>query len=170
MTFNQPNKDKSFLNLFAYTGSVSVFAALGGATCTTVDMSNTYLNWAQENFKLNEINLESHHFIREDALKFIEYCREKFDLIFLDPPTFSNSKKMEENFEVNRDQVDLIIATMKLLKHGGLLLFSTNYRDFKIDPDLGSYFKIKDITPATIPIDYRSPKIHHCYEIRHLGV
>lgn len=161
-------KGKSFLNLFAYTGSVSVFAALGGAHCTTIDMSNTYLNWALENFKINNIDPDQHKFIREDVLKYIEVCRDQFDLIFLDPPTFSNSKKMEESFEVNRDQVELVTATMKLLKKDGLLYFSTNYRDFKIDPDLQTYFKIKDITPQTIPIDFRSPKIHHVYEVRHL--
>lgn len=167
----QKNPGKKFLNLFAYTGSVSVFAALGGANCTTVDMSNTYLNWALENFKLNNINEEDHTFIREDCLKYITEKSEEapqFDLIFLDPPTFSNSKKMLETFEVNRDQVDLITYTMKLLKKDGLLYFSTNYRDFKLDPELATYFNIKDITPQTIPMDFRSPKIHHVYEVRHL--
>lgn len=159
------SKGKSFLNLFAYTGSVSVFAALGGAVTTTVDMSNTYLNWTCENFELNNIAMNYHQFIREDCLKFVKSHTDKYDLIFLDPPTFSNSKKMEGTFDVGRDQVELIKDTMKLLTKDGTLYFSTNQRSFKLDPEISELFKVSDISKLTIPPDFRNEKIHQCYKI-----
>ncbi len=159
-------RNKKFLNLFSYTGSVSVFAALGGAHVTSVDMSRTYMNWARQNFEINYLNENEHIFINDDALKFLDYHHKKYDLIFLDPPTFSNSKKMEGTLDILRDHMDLISRTMNLLNEDGLLIFSTNYRDFKIDESIVEEFDVKDITPQTIPQDFRSPKIHHCYEIK----
>lgn len=159
---------KNFLNLFCYTGAVSVAAALGGATTTSVDMSRTYLDWAQDNFELNKISLKGHQFIQENAIEFLEKPREeKFDMIFLDPPTFSNSKRMDGTFEVERDQVFLINATMKLLKPTGDLYFSNNKRDFKLAEELKIAFKVTDMTEETIPMDFHDKKIHKVFLIRH---
>lgn len=161
-----------FLNLFCYTGSVSVMAAKAGATTYSVDMSGKYLEWAQENFKQNQLNTNDHVFIEEDVLEFIKDSKNRpdlkanFDVIFLDPPTFSNSKKMEGNFEVERDQEFLVENLMPLLKPNGILYFSNNKRDFKISKNLESKFKITNITAKTIPIDFHDQKIHHCFEIK----
>ena len=164
-------KDKDVLNLFSYTGSVSVFAALGGGRTVSVDMSATYTRWAQENFKLNGISPRGHEFITENALEFLanEFQPRKFDVIFLDPPTFSNSKKMEESFEVEREQEFLVDNCMRMLKPGGVLFFSNNKRSFKLLPSLSERFLVKDITAKTIPKDFRDPKIHHVFELRAKG-
>jgi 23S rRNA (cytosine1962-C5)-methyltransferase len=161
-------KGKDFLNLFSYTGSVSVFAALGGARTVSVDMSATYSRWAQENFRLNEIPLQSHEFVTQNALEFLgdRSSKRQFDTVFLDPPTFSNSKKMEDTFEVERDQEYLIDNAMRRLKAGGVLYFSNNKRTFKLLPALIERYSVKDITAKTIPKDFRDPKIHHVFEIR----
>jgi 23S rRNA (cytosine1962-C5)-methyltransferase/23S rRNA (guanine2445-N2)-methyltransferase / 23S rRNA (guanine2069-N7)-methyltransferase len=159
---------KDFLNLFAYTGSVSVFAALGGARTVSVDMSATYSRWAQDNFLANGLNPAAHDFITEDALKYLgaHQERRRFDLIFLDPPTFSNSKRMESTFEVERDQEFLVDNAVKLLKPGGVLYFSNNKRTFKLSPSLSERYRIRDITAKTLPKDMRDPKVHHVFEIR----
>lgn len=163
-------KDKNFLNLFCYTGSVSVFAALGGARTTSVDMSQTYLNWAMDNFVLNDIDMGSHKFIRSDVIEWLKEHRyqAKYDLIFLDPPTFSNSKKMEDFFEVEKDQNFLVHSCMQMLRPGGVLYFSNNKRKFKLDPELMEKYLIKDISEKTIPLDFHDQKIHSCFKITHL--
>lgn len=166
-------KAERFLNLFCYTASASVMAALSGATTFSVDMSGTYLDWARENFKLNNIPAEKHFFFEEDVLKFIEEASHwpdfasSFGVIFLDPPTFSNSKKMNSDFEVERDQILLVKQVMKLLKPDGILYFSNNRRDFRISPELEAVFRIKNITPETLPQDFHDKKIHHCFEIQY---
>lgn len=159
---------KKVLNLFCYTGSVSVFAALGGGKVTSVDMSNTYINWAKENFKLNNINPDEHEFVTENAIEWMDSQRkiQKYDIIFLDPPTFSNSKKMVEEFEVERDQHFLVDACMQMLNVGGVLFFSNNKRKFKLADDLAKKYLVKDITTETIPQDFHDQKIHHCFEIK----
>lgn len=168
---NPPTGGKiQFLNLFCYTGSMSVIAALAGAQVTSVDMSATYIDWCKRNFKQNQLKIFDHEFVQMDALKYI--CQtnpNKFDFIFLDPPTFSNSKKMEESFEVERDQLFLVENTMSLLKKCGILYFSNNKRDFKLDSKLNEKFHIKNITEATIPIDFHNKKIHQCYKIQFLN-
>ena len=170
--FLKKEKSKKFLNLFCYTATASVMAALSGATTYSVDLSKTYLDWAQDNFKLNNLSLKNHFFFDEDVLEFIKKCQHwpdfkaSFDTIFLDPPTFSNSKKMETNFEVERDHGALIESLAPLLKPGGILYFSNNKRDFKISPQLSLKYKIKNITRQTIPIDFHDQKIHHCFEIK----
>ncbi|MCB0419582.1 MAG: class I SAM-dependent methyltransferase [Bdellovibrionales bacterium] len=165
------SQDKDFLNLFCYTGSVSVAAALGGARSTTnVDLSSPYLNWARENFELNNISLNRHKFINESALDFLKRSvlqSKKYDLIYLDPPTFSNSKKMDSPFEVEQDQEFLVRSCMKLLTNEGVLYFSNNKRSFKLSPTLSNKYLVKDVSKASIPQDYRDLKIHHCFEIRH---
>lgn len=170
--FLKATQTKRFLNLFCYTGSVSVMAALSGATTFSVDMSGTYLDWAKENFKQNNLEIKDHFFFEEDVLEFIKNCKNwpefkaSFDTIFLDPPTFSNSKKMEGTFEVERDQELLVESLMPLLKPDGILYFSNNKRDFKISKKLESEYQIKNITAKTIPIDFHDQKIHHCFEIK----
>ncbi|MGZ8144871.1 MAG: bifunctional 23S rRNA (guanine(2069)-N(7))-methyltransferase RlmK/23S rRNA (guanine(2445)-N(2))-methyltransferase RlmL, partial [Methylosarcina sp.] len=168
----QQAKGKRFLNLFAYTGSATVHAAKGGAMATTtVDMSNTYINWAKKNLALNNIHGD-HEFIQANCLEWLateakQPLPRQYDLIFLDPPTFSNSKKMEEVFDIQRDHVQLISQAAALLAPGGMLYFSTNFRRFKLDHEALARFKIEDITATTIPEDFsRNPKIHYCWRIQ----
>ncbi|KGJ86523.1 bifunctional 23S rRNA (guanine(2069)-N(7))-methyltransferase RlmK/23S rRNA (guanine(2445)-N(2))-methyltransferase RlmL [Colwellia psychrerythraea] len=128
------SQGKTLLNLFAYTGSISVQAAVQGAvSVTTVDMSNTYLNWAQDNFALNKLNGHKYQFIQADCLDWLKKNTTKFDVIFIDPPTFSNSKRMEDSFDVQRDHVELITDALKSLNRGGEIFFTNNKRNFKID-------------------------------------
>jgi 23S rRNA (guanine2445-N2)-methyltransferase / 23S rRNA (guanine2069-N7)-methyltransferase len=159
------------LNLFCYTGTATLHAALGGAVSTTsVDMSQRYLDWAAENLALNGLDTKRHRLIRTDVLAWLEKERGEYDLIFLDPPTFSNSKRMEDDFDVLRDHVELITVTMARLAPGGILIFSNNHQRFKLDAAglserLGP-LDIEDLTKATLPEDFaRSPRIHRCYKI-----
>ncbi len=156
------------LNLFCYTGSISVLSAMGGAHVTSVDMSATYLDWAKRNFRLNNICLRDQVFIQEDALAYLaKPAPEHFDFIFLDPPTFSNSKRMEDSFEVERDQEFIVKQSMVRLNPNGVLYFSNNKREFRLIPELQSQFFIRNITEFSIPQDCHDKKIHHCFEIRH---
>ena len=128
----QQVQDKSFLNLFAYTCSASLHAALGGATQTvSVDLSNTYLNWGKRNFALNGLSETQHQFIEADVMPWLAQCKESFDVIFIDPPTFSNSKKIQGVFDVQRDHVELLTLAMRLLKPNGICYFSTNFKRFE---------------------------------------
>lgn len=166
-------KNTHFLNLFAYTGTASVHAAIGGAhSTTTVDMSKTYLEWAQRNMDLNKQHSEN-YFIRADCLEWLETAAAKspiehrYDLIFLDPPTFSNSKRMENNLSIQEDHITLITKAAKLLSKEGVLYFSTNFRRFKLDLTALTHLDIKEISKQTIPDDFsRTPKIHYCWEIK----
>ncbi|MDF7676418.1 class I SAM-dependent methyltransferase [Neisseriaceae bacterium ESL0693] len=162
---------KRFLNLFAYTGSFSVYAATGGAISSeTVDLSNTYLDWAKRNFALNQIDTEKHQLIRADVFHYLQEAqqqRKAFDLIVMDPPSFSNSKKMNDILDVQRDHVSLIDQAMQLLAADGVLYFSNNLRSFQLDTGLSQRHQIKDISKKSIPPDFRNQKIHQCWEIRH---
>ncbi len=155
-----------FLNCFCYTASASIHAALAGASTTNVDLSNTYLRWAEDNFRLNHIDLSRHQFIQYDCREWMKITRDRFDVIFLDPPSFSNSKRMKDTLDVQRDHVVLINAAMRLLNPDGVLYFSTNFRPFKMDPQLEEKYAIVDISSQTIDQDFkRNPKIHHCFKI-----
>ncbi|MDI1302898.1 MAG: bifunctional 23S rRNA (guanine(2069)-N(7))-methyltransferase RlmK/23S rRNA (guanine(2445)-N(2))-methyltransferase RlmL [bacterium] len=160
---------KHFLNLYAYTGVASVQAALGGAlSTTTVDLSPTYLAWAQRNMALNGLAEERHHFEQADCINWLQENRYEFDLIFIDPPTFSNSKRTPDVFDVQRDHVRLIQLAMASLHKGGVLYFSNNFRKFKLDMDALSAYSIEDISAETIGFDFeRNPNIHRCWKIRH---
>ncbi|HBD92902.1 MAG: hypothetical protein A2015_13575 [Spirochaetes bacterium GWF1_31_7] len=162
-------KDARVLNLFAYTGSFTVYSVAGGAAKTvTIDMSNTYIEWAMRNLKLNDLYSKKHTFIREDVSKAVDFLKEDnqlFDIIILDPPTFSNSKRMEGVFDVQLDHVELINKLLKLLDDNGVIYFSTNFTKFKIESESIKAFKIEDITEKTIPPDFRNKKIHKCYKI-----
>ncbi len=159
-------KGKTLLNLFCYTGAFSVQAALGGAITTSIDMSRNYIEWAQENFKLNKIDLRPHTFLAANVLEILPNMNQKFDVIVLDPPTFSKSKKMVDSFEVERDQVGLVDMCMRLLSESGILYFSCNKRTFKIASEIIEKYQVKNITKDTIPMDFHDQKIHHCFEIR----
>ncbi|MBS0557465.1 MAG: bifunctional 23S rRNA (guanine(2069)-N(7))-methyltransferase RlmK/23S rRNA (guanine(2445)-N(2))-methyltransferase RlmL [Proteobacteria bacterium] len=156
-----------FLNLFCYTGSVSVYAASGGAVETTsVDLSQTYLDWAQRNLALNGFDLARHKLVREDAIDFLASRSAMYDLIFVDPPTFSNSKRAED-FDVQRDHAKLLNLCGERLLPGGLIVFSNNFRRFKLDESALAGFAIREISAQTIPFDFaRSPRIHRAWELR----
>lgn len=158
---------KRMLNLFAYTGSFSVYAAAGGArSTTTIDLSNTYLDWARRNLALNGFEGPNHHFVREDVKAWLKQpVREKFDLVVLDPPTFSNSKRMADILDVQRDHVELIQGVLRRLDPGGVLYFSTNLRSFKMDTAAFQGTPIRDISLQTIPEDFRNKRIHFCFEL-----
>jgi len=133
-----------------------------------VDMSNTYIEWSENNFKQNHIDLKQHVLIRDNCLEWLARCKETFELIFLDPPSFSNSKKMEGTFDVQRDQLIIINDAMRILANDGVLIFSNNKRDFKLLPEVAERFNVEDITLKTIDTDFeRDKKIHHCWLIRH---
>jgi 23S rRNA (guanine2445-N2)-methyltransferase / 23S rRNA (guanine2069-N7)-methyltransferase len=164
-------KDADFLNLFCYTGSATVYAAAGGARSTVgVDLSNTYLDWAHENMLLNGFAGDEHQLFRADCLAWLEEQAAqppRFDLIFLDPPTFSNSKRMEGVLDVQRDHVGMIRRSLKLLRAGGRLLFSTNYTRFKLDSQALADLSVEDLSAATIPKDFeRHARIHRCFMVR----
>jgi 23S rRNA (guanine2445-N2)-methyltransferase / 23S rRNA (guanine2069-N7)-methyltransferase len=176
---------RRFLNLFAYTGAATVYAAAGGAVSTTsVDLSITYLDWARRNLDLNGFSGPQHGFVRADCLAWLAQARSAgrldaarpsaggpsaagpYDLIFLDAPTFSNSKSMTTTLDIQRDHPGLVGAAMDLLAPGGILLFSTNFRRFNLDPALADKYEVTDITSQTIPPDFaRNPRIHACYRL-----
>ncbi len=155
---------KRFLNLFAYTGSFTVYAAKGGASAsTTVDLSNTYLDWAKRNFELNDIDINKNIILREDVNVFLDKERREYDLIVLDPPTFSNSKKMIGTFDVQRDHADMIKRCMSLLSEGGALFFSNNLKSFRLDQDALSGLDFREISGQSVPEDFRNKKIHRSW-------
>ncbi|WP_392440295.1 bifunctional 23S rRNA (guanine(2069)-N(7))-methyltransferase RlmK/23S rRNA (guanine(2445)-N(2))-methyltransferase RlmL [Edwardsiella piscicida] len=167
------SRGKDFLNLFAYTGSASVYAGLGGArSTTTVDMSRTYLEWAERNLRLNGLTGRQHRLVQADCLSYLHHCEDKFDLIFIDPPTFSNSKRMEGTFDVQRDHLDLMRDLARILRPGGTIMFSNNKRGFKMDlaglAQLG--LQAQEITERTLSADFaRNRQIHNCWLVTHAG-
>jgi 23S rRNA (cytosine1962-C5)-methyltransferase len=159
-------KDKRVLNLFAYTCSFSVHAAAAGAAFTkSVDMSNTYTTWGRNNFSLNGIPLKNNPVIRADCLKFLDEEIARYDVIIIDPPTISRSKKMDQMFDIQLDYIPLLTKALKLLSQGGMIFFSTNSRKFRFDETLFKPYSVVDISPKTLPIDFHDPKIHRCWKI-----
>ncbi|WP_048639972.1 bifunctional 23S rRNA (guanine(2069)-N(7))-methyltransferase RlmK/23S rRNA (guanine(2445)-N(2))-methyltransferase RlmL [Brenneria goodwinii] len=167
------SQGKDFLNLFAYTGTASVHAGLGGArTTTTVDMSRTYLEWAEKNLRANGLTGRQHRLIHADCLSWLRGANEQFDVIFIDPPTFSNSKRMEDSFDVQRDHLALMKDLKRLLRRGGTIMFSNNKRGFQMDiaglTALG--LVAKEITARTQSQDFaRNRQIHNCWLLTHAG-
>ena len=162
---------KRFLNLFAYTGTATVYAAGNGASSsTTVDMSRTYLDWAKRNLALNELAGPQHGFVQADCMTWLREQQDnsrRYDFMFIDPPTHSRSKRMEEDFDVQRDHVSLLTLAGTLLAPGGVILFSNNFTRFKLDHAALAAFSVEDITQATLPWDFRrSPKIHKCFVLK----
>ncbi|MBN1904872.1 MAG: bifunctional 23S rRNA (guanine(2069)-N(7))-methyltransferase RlmK/23S rRNA (guanine(2445)-N(2))-methyltransferase RlmL [Deltaproteobacteria bacterium] len=159
---------RRFLNLFSYTGTATVYASRGGAnTTTSVDKSNTYTRWAKKNMAINGFDNKNHSFYSADCLSWMQHEKSMYDLIFLDPPTFSNTKKADLNLDIQKDHVEMIKAAVNLLADGGTIIFSNNFRRFKMDHAALKDLLIEDITASTIPPDFeRNPKIHNCWLIR----
>ncbi|MBK6660102.1 MAG: class I SAM-dependent methyltransferase [Proteobacteria bacterium] len=158
------------LNLFAYTGSFTVYAACAGAERTvTVDMSHTYQDWTARNLRLNGIDdFERHRLVTEDVMAWLgaaTYARERYDVIVLDPPSFSNSKRMQDSFDVQRDQAPLLAASVRLLAPGGVLYFSNNRQGFKLDAEVARLAHFEDITARTVPEDFKRRPPHRCWRV-----
>ncbi|MGB3976692.1 MAG: bifunctional 23S rRNA (guanine(2069)-N(7))-methyltransferase RlmK/23S rRNA (guanine(2445)-N(2))-methyltransferase RlmL [bacterium] len=162
--------EKRFLNLFSYTGTASVYAVAGRAELVrSVDASNTYLAWSETNFRRNGFDPDRHPHVRADCLEWLKTDTERYDVIFCDPPTYSVSTD-RPIFDIQKDHVRLIWLAVNRLKQGGILLFSTNFRKFKLDEKGLTGLDIKDISEATIPKDFqRNKRIHRCWEIK-MGV
>ncbi len=165
-------RDKRFLNLFGYTGTFSVYAAAGGArTTTTVDLSSSYLDWAERNMALNGFAGAGHRYVREDAFTFLvrHPGRREYDLAVVDPPTFSNSKRMEDYWDIQRDHVRLLNLVLALMSPGGVVFFSTNFRRFKLDAPAIAAGTIREISAQTVPPDFRNRRIHRTWRIVNAG-
>ena len=161
-------KDSEFLNLFSYTSSFSVYAAAAGAkNVTSVDLSKTYLSWSEENFALNKlINIVAYQFVHADVKQYLKTLpSNKYDLVVMDPPTFSNSKRMKSVLDIQLDHVPLINDVLRAMKTGGILYFSTNYSKFILETDKIHSTQIKDITKATTPFDFEGRLKRWCYKI-----
>ncbi|HYO70482.1 MAG TPA: class I SAM-dependent methyltransferase [Archangium sp.] len=164
-------KGRSFLNLFCYTGAFTVYAAAGGASRTlSVDLSNTYLDWAEENLALNKLSDPRHTLLRADAMAWVQDQRQEleqtFDLVVCDPPSFSTSKKMQGSFNVQRDHVRLLEGIRELMNPGGVLYFSTNFLGFELkDTALRGYEAVEELTPGSIPEDFQRQEIHRCWRM-----
>lgn len=163
-------RDKNFLNLFAYTGAFTVYAAAGGAARTvTVDLSNTYLDWAEENLALNGLASTRHTLIRADVLPWLEEQAdepERYELVVCDPPSFSTSKRMSGSFNVQRDHSRLLKAIRAVLAPGGVLYFSTNFLGFELsDGAIRDFEKVEELTPDSIPEDFQRKEIHRCWRM-----
>jgi 23S rRNA G2069 N7-methylase RlmK/C1962 C5-methylase RlmI len=157
---------KRFLNLFGYTGAFSVYAAAGGAESTaTVDLSNTYLDWARENMRLNGFAGDAHQFVRADAMEFLSHRVRKnaYDLAVVDPPTFSNSKQLERFWDIQRDHAELLRRLLPWMSPGGTIFFSTNFRRFKLAAAEVPGVAFREISRQTVPPDFRNRRIHRCW-------
>lgn len=160
--------NKRVLNLFCYTGSFSVYAAAGGATnVTSVDLSKTYLQWAEDNMRLNQFfDPAKHHFIHADVKQYLDTLPPaSFDIVIMDPPTFSNSKRMKDFLDIQRDHAGLLNKTLQAVSPGGIIYFSTNYRKFELEKEKIDASDIKDITRATTPFDFEGKLFRYCFKI-----
>ncbi|MEO6186472.1 MAG: class I SAM-dependent methyltransferase, partial [Steroidobacteraceae bacterium] len=161
---------KRFLNLFCYTGVATLHAAARGAVSTlSVDMSRTYLDWAAENLAQNQLQGPQHLLLQADAVRWLadQPTSPTWDLIFLDPPTFSNSARMQDVLDTQRDHAALIGHCMRILAKDGILIFSTNAQRFELDSAISEEFRIADISAPTLPFDFQgNPRIHRCFELK----
>lgn len=159
---------KRFLNLFGYTGTATVQAAFGGAaSTTTVDLSATYCRWAKMNLAVNGFGYQKNKVVSADCMQWLQEDTGEYDLIFIDPPTFSNTKKERRVFDIQRDHGQLLSLAMARLADRGTIIFSTNFRKFQLDQQLMEAYQVTDITRVSIPPDYaRNQKIHQCWELR----
>ncbi len=153
------------LNLFSYTGSISVALAKAGCRVTSVDLSNTYQNWAKKNFSLNAISPDEHRFINDDILVWLKNCSKGalYDLIVFDPPSFSNSTKMNEHFDLVKHHAELLLVLKKMLKPQGFIIFSGNKTRFSLAENVSHEFCVLNVSKESIPSDFRNAKIHFCY-------
>ena len=167
-TVQNESRNKRFLNLFAYTGTFSVYAAAGGAASTvTVDLSNTYLEWAEKNMHRNGFVGAAHRFVKDDILSAFENDRVSgtYDLVVIDPPTVSKSKSMARDLDIQRDHVALLNSALRRTAPGGTVFFSNNLKKFKIDRSRIECDDIRDITDKTRPFDFHSPFVHHSFRL-----
>jgi 23S rRNA (guanine2445-N2)-methyltransferase / 23S rRNA (guanine2069-N7)-methyltransferase len=164
----ESSSKKRFLNLFSYTGTATVHAAAGGALSTvSVDASQTYLDWAKQNMELNGFSGMNHFYYKADCISWLKDSHDKYDLIFLDPPTFSNSKSRNKIFDIQKDHVFLIKLAMAHLTTEGTLIFSNNFRKFVMEPYVLNRYQVEEISSQTVPQDFsRNQKIHRCWKIR----
>ncbi len=161
-------KDKKVLNLFCYTGSFSVYAAAGGAaSVTSIDLSKTYLQWAEENMRLNDLyDPARHQYIHADVLQHLDELKlNTYDLVILDPPTFSNSKRMKDFLDIQRDHVTLINKVLLATRTGGVIYFSNNLRKFELEEAAIQASSVKNITAQTVPFDFQGKLLRHCFRI-----
>ncbi|WP_236652708.1 class I SAM-dependent methyltransferase [Chitinophaga vietnamensis] len=160
-------KDKKVLNLFCYTGSFSVYAAAGGAShVTSVDLSKTYLAWAEENARLNNQDMRKHEFVHADVLQYLDTLKlNTYDLVIVDPPTFSNSKRMKDFLDIQRDHAEMLNKILLATKKDGVVYFSNNYRRFALETEKINASSIKDITNQTLPFDFQQKMIRKCYRL-----
>ncbi|HFE44711.1 MAG TPA: 23S rRNA (guanine(2445)-N(2))/(guanine(2069)-N(7))-methyltransferase, partial [Nannocystis exedens] len=158
---------REVLNLFCYTAAATVHAALGGAKHTTsVDLSRRYLSWAERNLDLNQLDRHRHRLVGADVRDFLASDRRRYGLIYVDPPTFSNSKRARD-FDLQREHVSLLQTVAERLHAGGEIIFSTHHRRFRLDEKALGGLEIEDLSRATIPRDFqRSPRIHRCWRLR----
>jgi 23S rRNA (guanine2445-N2)-methyltransferase / 23S rRNA (guanine2069-N7)-methyltransferase len=164
----EASKEARVLNLFGYTGAFSVYSASGGAShTTTVDWSHSYLNWAERNMALNGFQGRHHEFVREDARTFLRALRPEvfYDVAIVDPPTFSNSKRTDDDWNIQRDHAGLLNGLLRHMRPGGVVFFSTNFRRFKFDPSAILAARIHEISRQTVPADFRNRRIHRCWRI-----
>ena len=169
-TIREQAAGQDFLNLFAYTGSFTVYAARGAAkSTTTVDLSRNYLDWAQKNMHLNQLESSQHRFVAEDTIEFLQNTARnsdrRFDLAVVDPPTFSNSKKTTRDWDVQQQHAELLRLTRLVMRPQGVVYFSTNFRRFKLDVAGLTGYKIQEISKQTIPEDFRNKRIHRCWRL-----
>ena len=164
----QEAREKDVLNLFAYTGSFSVYAAAGGArSVTTVDLSKTYLGWAEQNMRLNGLQDDSRTYVHADVKQYLgTLSSAAYDLVVMDPPTFSNSKRMKDFLDIQRDHVGLLNEVLRTVRPGGIVYFSTNFTRFVLDKDAIAATEIRDITRATTPFDFEGRLKRWCYQLR----
>jgi 23S rRNA (cytosine1962-C5)-methyltransferase len=165
---NELSAGKRVLNLFCYTGSFSVYAAAGGAaSVTSVDLSKTYLNWAEDNFVINQLKgADKYQFVHADVKQWLKTLKpDSFDLVIMDPPTFSNSKRMKDFLDIQRDHAELINDVLAATTEGGIIYFSTNFSKFVMENDQIKASEIKDITKATTPFDFEGKLKRWCYRI-----
>lgn len=161
-------QQKRVLNLFCYTASFSIYAAAGGASSvTSVDLSKTYLKWGEENLQLNQLHdPRKHFFVHADVKQYLDTLPpNSFDLVVMDPPTFSNSKRMKDFLDIQRDHAELLNKTLRLVSPGGVVYFSTNYRRFVLEEEKIKASSIKDITKATTPFDFQGKLFRWCYRL-----
>lgn len=163
----EESKGKRILNLFCYTGSFSVYAAAGGAaSVTSVDLSKTYLKWAEDNMSINRFKGQEYQFVHADVKQYLKTLKpDSFDLVVMDPPTFSNSKRMKDFLDIQRDHPELLNDVLAATSPGGVIYFSTNFTKFQLEKDQVRATEIRDITRATTPFDFEGKLKRWCYRI-----
>lgn len=166
----EKSQGKDFLNLFAYTGSFTVYAASGGArSSVTVDLSSNYLDWARKNLELNNLQGPTHRFVASDVIEFLKQAAtdldQRYDLAVVDPPTYSNSKRTDEDWDIQKRHVELLALVRRVIRPGGVVFFSSNFRRFRFDEEALNGYSVREISKQTVPEDFRNKRIHRCWQL-----